>query len=120
MAETVLIVHFLVILFLVAGFPVALAFNHTGFRLFHAGVLAFVTLLVLLGVPCPLTLAEDKFRGEPYGDSFLAHWLTRIVYLQWFQPRHVFILDMVFAALVFSSFYWRPLKHRDEKKESSP
>lgn len=117
MAETLLILHFLVILFLVVGFPVGLAFNNRRFRYFHCGVLALVTLLIELGIPCPLTIMEELFRDAPHENSFLAFWLSRIIYLRWFEPKHVFILDMLFAALVFSSFYWYPLKPGNEGKK---
>ena len=105
-----LIVHFAVILFVVIGFPVGLVTNHRRFRLIHAGLLAFITLLMVLQIPCPITVLEEASTGESYQGSFLAVWLNRIIYMEWFTPRSVFIADMIFAALVFSSFWWRPLK----------
>ena len=116
-----LILHFAVILFMVIGFAVALITNHRWFRLIHAGVLAFITLLMILRIPCPLTVLEEASTGESYGGSFLATWLNRIIYVEWFTPQTVFIVDMIFAALVFSSFWWRPLKRkpRDEDRITS-
>ena len=108
-----LILHFAVILFMVIGFPVALITNHRLFRLIHAGTLAFITLLMIFGIPCPLTVFEEAASGESYEGSFLATWLNRIIYMEWFTPRSVFIVDMIFAALVFSSFWWRPLKKKE-------
>ena len=105
-----LIVHFAVILFVVIGFPVGLVTNRRRFRLIHAGLLAFITLLMVLQIPCPITVLEEASTGESYQGSFLAVWLNRIIYMEWFTPRSVFIADMIFAALVFSSFWWRPLK----------
>ncbi|MDH5762828.1 MAG: DUF2784 domain-containing protein [Nitrospinota bacterium] len=115
MAIFLLILHFIVILFVVIGFPVAIITNHRRFRLFHAAVLAFITLLMILQIPCPLTLLEEASRGESYEGSFLATWLNRIIYMEWFTPRMVFIIDMAFAAVVFSSFWWRPLKRKPDK-----
>ncbi|MEE8260167.1 MAG: DUF2784 domain-containing protein [Nitrospinaceae bacterium] len=116
-----LILHFAVILFMVIGFAVALITNHRWFRLIHAGVLAFITLLMILRIPCPLTVLEEASTGESYGGSFLATWLNRIIYVEWFTPQTVFIVDMIFAVLVFSSFWWRPLKRkpRDEDRITS-
>ncbi len=116
-----LILHFSVILFVVIGFAVALITNHRWFRLIHAGVLAFITLLMILRIPCPLTVLEEASTGESYEGSFLATWLNRIIYVEWFTPQTVFIIDMIFAALVFSSFWWRPLKRKspDEDKVTS-
>ena len=121
MLEIVQAAHLAVILFLVVGFVIGLATNHTGFRLIHAGVLAGITLLMLLGIPCPLTLVEENLSGASYQGSFLAVWLNRIIYLTWFDPQSVFWMDMAFAVLVFSSFLWRPLKPgRENSGESNP
>jgi hypothetical protein len=117
MAVFFLILHCAVILFVVIGFPVALITNHRRFRLIHAGVLAFITLLMILQVPCPLTVLEEASTGESYEGSFLATWLNRIIYMEWFTPRAVFIVDMIFASLVFSSFWWWPLKKTESGKE---
>ena len=112
MAVFILLLHLGVILFVVIGFPVALITNHRRFRLIHAGVLAFITLLMILQIPCPLTVLEEGTSGESYAGSFLATWLNRIIYMEWFTPQRVFVVDMIFAAAVFSSFWWRPLKRK--------
>lgn len=109
MAELVLILHLLVVLFFVAGFPVGLAINHAGFRYCHCAALIGITLLMVLGIPCPLTVLEENLAGESYGGSFLAVWLNRIIYMQWFDPGNVLIADVIFVLLVISSFYWRPV-----------
>ncbi|MFQ5717190.1 MAG: DUF2784 domain-containing protein, partial [Nitrospinales bacterium] len=61
------------------------------------------------------TLWEEELLDSSYEGSFLANWLRKIVYLAWFEPRHVFILDICFAALVFSSFIWRPVDKSEKK-----
>ena len=116
MAIFFLTLHFLIVLFLVVGFPVGLIWNNRRFRFFHAGLLLFVTCLMILQIPCPLTFLEEIYRDISYEGSFLANWLNQIIYLRWFQPNHVFILDMWFAALVFSSFFWYPVKKKNEKE----
>jgi Protein of Unknown function (DUF2784) len=121
MTVFILILHFAVILFMVIGFPVALITNHRWFRLTHAGVLAFISLLMVLRIPCPLTVLEEASAGESYQGSFLATWLNRLIYVEWFTPQSIFIIDMIFAALVFSSFLWWPLSRetRNEKRITS-
>ncbi len=116
MAETVLALHLLIILFFLVGFPVGLITNHRLLRLFHAAALAFVTGLMLLGIPCPLTIWEEALSEGSYEGSFIAFWLRRIIYLEWFEPRHVLIADVIFAVLVFTSFIWRPLRKKDRKQ----
>ncbi len=112
MTELVLAIHFLVIAFNVLGFPLALWWNRAWFRYFHAAFLGVVTLLMVLGIPCPLTAAEEGMRGESYGGSFIATWLNRIIYMEWFEPRDILIADVCFAVLVFSSFFWYPIKKK--------
>jgi hypothetical protein len=109
----------MVILFVVIGFPVALITNHRRFRLLHVALLSFITLLMILRIPCPITVLEEAAMGESYEGSFIATWLNRIIYMEWFTPRSVFIADMIFAVLVFSSFWWRPMKKKEEKKITS-
>ncbi len=109
MATFILALHLLIILFFIVGFPVGLILNHRGFRIFHCTALAGVTLLMILGIPCPITLWEESAGAVSYEGSFIAFWLKKIVYLQWFDPRHVLILDICFALLVFTSFIWRPV-----------
>ncbi len=119
MALFVLILHFAVILYMVIGFPVGLITNHRWFRLIHAGVLAFITLLMILRIPCPLTVIEESSSGGSYQGSFLATWLNRIIYVEWFTPQTIFIIDMIFAAVVFSSFWWWPLKKKSNEKNKT-
>jgi hypothetical protein len=108
-ATLILSFHLLIILFFIIGFPAGLIMNYRWFRYFHSAALAGVTLLMVLGVPCPVTLWEESVSGVSYEGSFIATWLKRIVYLEWFDPSHVLILDICFALLVFTSFIWRPL-----------
>ncbi|KMP12418.1 hypothetical protein UZ36_00680 [Candidatus Nitromaritima sp. SCGC AAA799-C22] len=112
MTEIILAVHLLVVLFFLVGFPLGLLRNHRLFRIFHAGALGGVTLLMVLGIPCPLTVLEESLREQSYEGSFLAVWLNRVLYLEWFDPFNVLMADLAFAALVFSSFWWYPLTHK--------
>lgn len=114
MVELVLASHFIVVLYLVVGFPVGLYYNHRLFRIIHASVLAAISLLMLLGIPCPLTIWEEMLRQNPvYEGSFIAGWLNRIIYLEGVNPQHVVYLDIGFFLLVLFSFFWRPLKPVD-------
>ena len=110
MSEIVLIVHFMIVLFFIAGFFIGLSWNQPKFRFIHAGSLGIVTLLMILRIPCPLTLLEETLRSQSYEGSFLATWLNRILYLEWFDPLHVLIVNVLFMALVLSSFWWYPVK----------
>ena len=65
MSEIVLIFHFIIVLFFIAGFFIGLAWNQSMFRYIHAGCLGGITLLMILRIPCPLTLLEESLRNQP-------------------------------------------------------
>ena len=110
MSEIVLIFHFMIVLFFIAGFFIGLVWNRSMFRYIHAGCLGGITLLMVLRIPCPLTLLEESLRNQSYEGSFLATWLNRILYLEWFDPLYVLIANVLFMTLVLSSFWWHPVK----------
>lgn len=112
MATLILVLHFLVIAFFIVGFPLGLKLNHRGFRYFHSAALTGVTMLMVFGIPCPLTVLEEFLSASSLEGSFIAFWLNRIIYLDWIDPFHVLILDFGFAILVFSSFIWYPVKKK--------
>ena len=107
MVELVLGVHFIVVLYIVLGFPIALYYIHRLFRIVHTISLATVSLLMVLGIPCPLTILEGTLRQNPvYEGSFIASWMNRIIYLEVIDPKHVVVMDIGFAILVIFSFLW--------------
>ena len=110
MSEIVLTVHFMIVFFFIAGFPIGLSWNQPMFRYIHAGSLGGITLLMVMGIPCPLTILEEALRNQSYEGSFLATWLNRILYLEWFDPFHVLIANVLFTALVLSAFLWYPVR----------
>ena len=111
MVELVLGVHSIVVLYLVLGFPIGLYYNHRLFRIVHTSWLAAVSLLMVLGIPCPLTILEETLRQNPvYEGSFIASWMNRIIYLEGIDSKHVVVMDIGFAIFVVFSFFWKPLK----------
>ena len=110
MSEIVLSVHFMIVLFFIVGFPIGLSWNQPIFRYIHAGSLGGITLLMVMEIPCPLTVLEESLRNQSYEGSFIATWLNRILYLEWFDPFYVLIANLLFTALVLSSFWWCPVR----------
>ena len=107
MVEIVLIFHFLVILFVLVGFPVGLKYNLRRFRIFHACVLIYISTLMVLGKPCPLTILEESLRGgSVYEGSFIATWLNRIIYLEGVDAGFGVYMAVAFTFLVAVSFFW--------------
>jgi len=85
LAEAVLVLHFLVVLFVVGGLALVVAGNHLGWRwvnsfwlrLAHVLAIGVVVVQSWLGEVCPLTSLESWLRIQagsvPYTESFIAH-----------------------------------------------
>lgn len=112
MATFILAIHFLIIVFILAGFPLVLRLNHRMLRFIHSGTLVFITLLMMFGLPCPLTILEETLTSSSYDGSFLAYWLHKIIYLEGIDASFILPLAVCFTVLVFSSYIWHPVKKK--------
>lgn len=115
LADLILIVHFLFVLFVAGGFALILAGVKLGwqwvrnfhFRILHLAAIVFVALESLAGVMCPLTLWEDALRGGNSPIGFIQRWIQRVMFYS--LPEWVFSLVYVmFALLVAVTFWWLP------------
>ncbi len=122
-ADAIGLVHAAFVLFVTGGLILILAgwrlgWNWTrgrGFRLAHLAAIAVVVLQTWLGQLCPLTIWENRLRElarqEGVGESFIAHWLERILY--WRFPSWVFLAAYtIFALLVLAAFVWYPPRRK--------
>ena len=78
------------------------------FRVVHLACIGIVVLQSWLGMICPLTTLEMGLRheaGDPtYSGSFVAHWLSELIYYE--APWWVFVTAYtVFGALVVLSWF---------------
>ena len=115
LADLVLVVHALFVLFVVAALPatwigVALgrpfAFN-PWFRGAHLAAIGFVVLEAVLGYVCPLTVWEDALRGEVTEKGFIQRWIHAWLFWNW--PAWVFTaLYVGFGALVAATWWLFP------------
>ena len=94
LADAVLCLHVLVVLFVGGGLVLVLAGNAGGrrwpwvnrwwFRLAHLSTIAVVVAQSWLGITCPLTTLEIWLRAQGhaaiYAGSFLEHWLQHLLY----------------------------------------
>ena len=116
LADTLLIIHLLVVLFVVIGLVLiyvgkALAWfwvSNPWFRLLHVTAIGVVVLQSWLGVICPLTAWEmslrDKAGDATYAGSFIHHWVSSLLYYQ--APSWVFTLVYtLFGLLVLLSWF---------------
>jgi len=110
-ADAVLIMHAAFIAFVVFGLLLVLIgmaarwqwVRNLWFRAAHLLAIAIVVVQSWASVLCPLTTLEGYLRqkgGQPfYAQSFVAHWLHRIVFYQ-AEPWVFVVCYSVFGALV--------------------
>ncbi|MEE9493588.1 MAG: DUF2784 domain-containing protein [Gammaproteobacteria bacterium] len=119
-ADVLLLLHVLVVVFIVAGLVViyvgrALAWSwvrNPWFRSLHVAAMGIVTIQSWIGSICPLTTWEMSLRnqadGTVYAGSFISYWLESLLYFQ--APVWLFtVVYTAFGALVIASwFFVRP------------
>ena len=96
LADALLVVHFLIAGFIVAGLILvwigALAhwswIRNPWYRYLHVAAIVFVAAEALLGYACPLTLWEDLLRGGARPESFVGRWVYSLLYYN--APEWVF------------------------------
>jgi hypothetical protein len=119
LADTILVLHFSVILLVIGGLIIIVAGNLRGwywvnswmFRLVHLAAIAFVVAQAWLGKVCPLTTLESWLRvraGSPsYSRSFIEHWIQRIIFYE--APVWVFTSAYTaFGLLVVIAWWYFP------------
>jgi hypothetical protein len=123
LADTVLIVHAAVVLFVVGGQVLILIGWWRGWhwtraftwRVIHLLVIGLVVVQSWIGAVCPLTALENRLRigaGESvYVDGFIAAWVQRILFYN-APPMAFVVVYTAFALLVIASFVWnRPQRN---------
>lgn len=111
-ADAMLGVHFVFVLFVVAGLAAiwlgaALQWHwvrNFWFRVTHLAAICFVAAEALTGVMCPLTVWEDALRGRDSEVGFIARSVRAVMFYEF--PEWVFTLAYVMFALVVLGTYW--------------
>ena len=119
LADAVLLIHFAIVVFVVAGLPAIVIgnwlrwawVNACVFRVLHLAAIVVIAAQAWLGQYCPLTVLESWLRvqagGAAYGASFVQHWLERLLYFN--APLWVFaVAYTLFAALVVLAWWFYP------------
>lgn len=122
LANAILIIHFLFVLFVVGGLPVIwigawlrLHFvRNIRLRIAHLAAILFVVGESLLGMVCPLTTWEDKLRQLETSDSFIQRWLHDILFYN-FPEGMLTIVYVLFALLVLVTFILIPPHRRNPR-----
>ena len=120
LADIILILHFLVVIFITVGFlliPIGYFYDWSltknfKLRLFHFGLMFIVTFETLVGITCPLTSIENYLRGINNNKSFISFWIEKIIY--WDFPTSFFMF-LYFVFLGWTLLMWKiyPPKFKD-------
>lgn len=123
MADALLVLHFLIAGFIVAGLIlvwVGAAFGTNArwawirnpwFRYLHLAAIVFVAAEALLGYACPLTIWEDLLRGGVRPASFVGRWVYRLLYYN--APEWVFTaLYAAWAAATLVTLRFVPARRK--------
>lgn len=128
LADFVLLLHTGIVGFVVLGQLLFVAGGVAGWywvrtawiRLAHLALIVFVLVQSWLGAVCPLTLWEQALRlkaGQTtYAESFIAHWLSRMIFFD--APAWVFVaVYTLFGALVLLTWWWLPPRKSAEESD---
>ena len=97
LADIVVLVHFLWILFLIFGaFP---GVRNKAIKVFHISALVFAFVIQIFGWYCPLTHLEVWLRAKhdpslAYAGSFIIHYVEGLIYIE-ISPRLIFSLTLL-------------------------
>ena len=125
LADLVLVFHFSIAGFIVAGLILVWAGALAGwrwirnpwFRYLHLAAIVFVAAEALLGATCPLTIWEDLLRGGATPESFIGRWVKRLLYYN--APEWVFttLYAAWAAATLLTLQFVPPRKQRPDRQD---
>jgi len=119
LADAIVVVHSLIVVFIVGAVPVIYAgaalrwrwVRDWSWRLVHLAAILYVAGESLFGVPCPLTVWEDTLRGRRTDAGFIERWTHRVMFYD--APSWVFSTAYVaFAGLVIMTWIVVPPSRR--------
>lgn len=130
LADAVLVLHFLFILFVVGGLVFVLVGNLRAwswvnawwFRVAHLGAIGFVVVESWFGMPCPFTTLEawlwPREDAAAYSQGFIAHWLQRLFAYE--TPPWVFsATDTGIGVLTLLAWWYFPPRSRSSHSAGS-
>jgi len=125
LADTILVMHFAFVVFVVVGFMLILAgllahwtwIHNRNFRIAHLVAIGVVVLQAWFGQLCPLTIWENQLRRRAgqssYSESFVEHWLHEILFYE--AAQWVFTtIYTAFGVLVVLTWYLGKRSGKDD------
>jgi hypothetical protein len=116
LADSVLVSHVTLMVFVVLGLPLIVVGQLRGwrgvispwFRFAHLATILVVAAEAWAGVVCPLTTLEmflrAKAQGATYGGNFVEHWLQALLF--WSAPAWVFTTAYSLFGLAVLATWW--------------
>jgi hypothetical protein len=107
LAEIIVVVHLSIVLFVLMGVPLVFLgrarhwawVRDWRWRVLHLVAIGVIVAESIFGIDCPLTVWEDKLRGEQTSTGFIERWVDGILFYD--APVWVFTAAYVaFAVLV--------------------
>ncbi len=123
LADTILVIHFAFVVFVVSGFMLILVgllarwswIHNRKFRITHLVAIGVVVLQAWFGQLCPLTVWENELRHRAgqsgYTETFVGHWLHEVLFYE-AAPWVFTTIYTCFGALVVLVWF---LGRRDAK-----
>ena len=112
LADIIVVVHFAIALFIVAGLPLiwlgAIAgwqwVRNRPLRIAHLAAILFVAIEATIGVMCPLTVWEDALRGARSEVGFIERWVHALLFYNF--PSWVFTAAYIVLAVAIALTFW--------------
>ncbi len=124
-ADSILVVHFAWILFIVLALPTALLLKLARLRIIHTAALIFTVIMQATKTLCPLTIIEERLRRMgsetfSYDGSFIITWLRKLIYIEdlGISLLAVYIFTAIFLIFTFMSYLIWPIS-LDRKKPAN-
>ena len=125
LADTILVIHFAFVVFVLFGFMLILVgllarwswIHNRRFRIAHLAAIGIVVLQAWFGQLCPLTVWENSLRrqaGESgYTETFVEHWLHEVLFYQ-AEPWIFTTIYTCFGVLVVLVWFLGRRNRREE------
>jgi glycopeptide antibiotics resistance protein len=118
LADFVLLAHFAITVFLVAGMlliPLGAHWHWSWVRArrmrqIHAGLMALIAIEAIFNITCPLTVLEALLRHAAAPESFWADQLSKILY--WDLPLEFFTILYV-CCVIWILYLWKSVPPRN-------
>lgn len=127
LSDLVLVIHFAFVTFILLGFVLTWLgyfcrweyIRNFRFRIAHLAAMGFVFIETVIGMVCPLTAWENELRRRagqtgPYEQSFIEHWLGRVLFYD-VSERVFTIIYSTFFLLLVATFIFIPPRRRNRK-----